>query len=171
MPDISLFGYDIFEDWQFYYICLIVLLLVMFGALYVCAWQLGNLLFSLINLAFPDQLAEFRVAAAERGVRWGTASLIVAFPLFLWMARLLGREVTADPSRRLSAVRRWLTYLTLLIAAGFIVGDTITLVYNLLSGDITVRFLLKVLVIAAIAGSMFGYYLQQIRRDDTESRP
>lgn len=33
VPDISLFGYDIVWDWQMYYICLIVLLLVMFGTL------------------------------------------------------------------------------------------------------------------------------------------
>ncbi len=33
VPDITLFGIDIYEDWQFYYICLIVTLIVMFGAL------------------------------------------------------------------------------------------------------------------------------------------
>lgn len=58
-----------------------------------------------------------------------------------------------------------MTYLTLLIAAGVLVGDLITLVYNLLSGELTVRFILKVLVVAAIAGSGFAYFLHLVRQD------
>lgn len=145
--------------------------LMMFGALYVSAYQLGNLLFSFINLALPDALSQYEIPRAERTVRWATASLIIAFPLFLWVARLLGREVRQDPTRRNSAVRRWLTYLTLLIAAGVIVGDSITLLYNLLSGELTLRFVLKVIVVAAITGSIFGYYLKSARLDSEESRP
>ena len=33
VPDVTIFGYDIAEDWQLYYICLVVLLLVVFGTL------------------------------------------------------------------------------------------------------------------------------------------
>ena len=144
------------------------LYLMMFGALYVSAYQVGNLLFSFINLALPDPVNQFEIPRAERSVRWATASLIIAFPLFLWLARLLGREVRQDPTRRKSAVRRWLTYLTLLIAAGVIVGDSITLLYNLLSGELTLRFILKVVVVAAITGSIFGYYLKSARTDGEE---
>jgi hypothetical protein len=141
------------------------LYLLMFGALYVSAYQLGSLLFAFINQAFPDPLVRFQTQSIGRAIRWATASLIIAFPLFVWISIKLGREVSADPTRRQSAVRRWLTYLTLLIAGGVIVGDSITLVYNLLSGDLTVRFILKVLVVAAITGATFGYFTQSIRKD------
>jgi uncharacterized membrane protein YraQ (UPF0718 family) len=67
---------------------------------------------------------------------------------------------------RLSPVRRWLTYLTLFLASTALVCDTITLVYHLLGGEITLRFLLKVLVVAAIAGAIFGYYLSDLRRGE-----
>ena len=146
------------------------LYLLMFAVLYVSAFQLANLLFSLINLAFPNELNQFEGVRAASSIRWATASLIIAFPLFLWVARKLGRELRQDPNRRQSAVRRWLTYLTLLVAAGFIVGDLITLVYNLLSGELTVRFILKVLVVAAITGTIFGYYLGLARRDGEAAR-
>jgi hypothetical protein len=142
--------------------------LLMFGALYVSAYQLGSLLFSLINLGFPDPLNQFEGQRATRAIRWATATLIVAFPVFVLVSRKLGRETEVDPTRRQSAVRRWLTYLTLLVAAAVIIGDTVTLVYNLLSGDLTIRFVLKVLVVAAITGSAFGYYLQSARRDSEE---
>ncbi len=88
--------------------------------------------------------------------------------MFLYVARYLGRELARNPIKRLSAVRRWLTYLTLFLAATVLIGDMIALVYNLLGGEIAVRFLLKVLVAAVIAGAIFGYYLWDIRRDEVE---
>ena len=66
-------------------------------------------------------------------------------------------------------MRRWLTYLTLFLAAVVLVGDMITLVYNVLGGELTVRFVLKVLVAALIAGSIFGWYLVDLRREEREA--
>jgi uncharacterized membrane protein YpjA len=36
----------------------------------------------------------------------------------------------------------------------------------LLGGELTTRFILKVLVAAVIAGTVFGYYLRDLRRDE-----
>lgn len=141
--------------------------LLMFGALYVSAYHFGDLLFAFINRAFPDELRfPNQLEFIEREIRWSTAALIVAFPLFLFAAWKIAREIAADPARRNSAIRRWLTYITLLVAAAFLVGDGITLVYNVLNGDLTLRFILKVLVVAAIAGAVFGYYTWSSRADD-----
>lgn len=141
--------------------------LLMFGTLYVSAFYFGDLLFGFINRAFPDDLSfADRAQYIERGIRWATAALIVAFPVFLFTAWKTGKEIAADPTRRNSAIRKWLTYLTMLVAAGIIVGDGITLVYNVLSGGLTLRFILKVLVVAVIASAGFGYYMWSIRADD-----
>jgi hypothetical protein len=56
--------------------------------------------------------------------------------------------------------------LTLAIAASVIVGDSITLVYNVLNGELTLRFVLKAAVVAAIAGAAFGYFTWSTRVDD-----
>ncbi len=141
--------------------------LLMFGALYTSAFYFGDLLFGFINRAFPDDLSyNDRTEYVERGIRWATAALIVAFPVFLFTVRKTGKEVAADPTRRNSAIRKWLTYMTLLVAAAVIVTDGITLVYNVLSGELTLRFILKVLVVAVIASAGFGYYTWSIRADD-----
>jgi len=142
--------------------------LLLFGTLYVTAVQLNSMLFNFIELAFPEPGNPYEARGAEIGIRWATASLIVAFPVFLALSMKLRREIRLEPARRLSSVRRWLIYLTMLVAAGFIIGDAITLVYNLLNGDLTVRFVLKVLVVAAITGTIFGYFLQTTRRDKEE---
>ena len=65
-------------------------------------------------------------------------------------------------------MRRWLTYLTLAIAGAVLIGDATTLVYNLLDGDVAVRFLLRVLTIGGIAGTAFIYFLSDLRRDEKE---
>ncbi|HEX9878233.1 MAG TPA: DUF5671 domain-containing protein [Gammaproteobacteria bacterium] len=142
------------------------LYLLMFGMLYVSAYHLGGLLFQFINLAFPDEsLSDVRGYYYSR-IRSAVAALIVAFPILLLLASRLAKEIVRDPTRRTSSVRRWLTYLTLLVAACVLTGDLISLIYSLLSGELTVRFLLKVLVIAAIAGAVFGYYLWSLKADE-----
>jgi hypothetical protein len=140
--------------------------LLMFGTLYLTAFYLGDLLFGFINRALPDELERGNLQFVDSGIRWATSALIVAFPVFLASAVKLAKEVAADPTRRNSAVRKWLTYLTLLVTASVIVGDGITLVFNLLSGELTLRFVLKVVVVAAIAGAAFGYFTWSLRRDD-----
>ena len=140
---------------------------VMFSTLYFSAYNLGSLVFEMINWAFPDPAARGYVAAvSERTLRWSLSAIIVAFPVFLYVASLTARERLADPGKRVSRVRRQLTYLTLFLAAAFLIGDVTTLVYNLLGGDLTIRFTLKVLTVAAIAGTGFGHYLRELRHDD-----
>ena len=141
--------------------------LVLFTTLYLSAWHLGSLLFDLIEVLLPDPAdPDYRIQRLAGSMRWSVATLLVAYPAFAFVAHRIGREVALDPSRRLSAVRRWLTYLTLFIAAAVLIGDLITLVYNLLGGDLSLRFVLKVLVVAAIAGTLFAWYLADLRREE-----
>ena len=145
------------------------LYLLLFATLYVWAYHLGSLLFDLINGMLPDPAdSSYARNNAGASMRLSVASIIIAFPVYLFVARLLGRELARNPVKRQSVVRRWLTYVTLFLAAGVLVGDMITLVYHLLGGELTLRFVLKVLVAAAIAGSVFGFYLQDLRREERE---
>jgi hypothetical protein len=144
------------------------LYLVLFATLYLAAWNLGSLLFELINRTWPDPAAVEYGRRGADSMRWSAASVIIAFPVFVYVARFLGRELARSPVKRLSAVRRWLTYLTLFLAATVLVGDMITLVYKMLGGELAIRFLLKVLVAGLIAGSIFSYYLWDIRREERE---
>ena len=143
--------------------------LVLFATLYLSAWHLGSLLFDLVNRAFPDAAdPAYAIGQGAHSMRWSVASLVIAFPVFLFVARHLGRELARNPVKRLSPVRRWLTYLTLFVAATVLIGDMITLVYNVLGGELTARFALKVLIVAVIAGTVFGYYLLDLRREERE---
>jgi hypothetical protein len=138
--------------------------LVLFMTLYISAVSFGTLLFQFINQWLPDSLESmytYRISI----IRQATASLIIAYPIFLWVTYKLRSAINTDPEKRSSKIRKWLTYITLFIAAGVIIGDLIALVFNFLNGDFTLRFALKVLTVGGIAGLIFGYYLWDMKRD------
>ncbi|MDP6371014.1 MAG: DUF5671 domain-containing protein [Vicinamibacterales bacterium] len=133
--------------------------LVLFSTLYISSFNLGHLLFLFIDRALPDPTTPIPAEVFRGGVRWSVSFLIVAFPVFTYVSWLTSRATQADPSKHASKIRRWLTYLTLFLAGGVLVGDVTALVYNLLGGELTVRFVLKVAVVGGIAGGVYGYYL------------
>ncbi len=141
---------------------------VMFAALFVSAFNLGALAFGVVDLAFPH--AEDPPEAITRdGIRWAVSLLVVASPVFLYVAGVLRRAVRSNPSARASRLRQQLTYVTLFIASCVLIGTVAAVVYNFLDGAVTVRFVLKVLTVGAIAGTAFAYYLRELR--DAESDP
>lgn len=148
-----------------------------FTAVYVTAFNLGALNFSFIDLAVPEPSGRgppfLPGGAADLGrdvvldrMRGQIAALVVAFPLFLFMHRLIRRGMAADPTKRDSRPRKWMTYLTLFVAASALIGDLSTLVYKALGGELTLRLILQLATIAVIAGGAFGYFLWDIRRDE-----
>ncbi len=140
---------------------------VMFAALFVSAYNLGALVFGFVDLAFPH--AEDIPAERTRdGIRWAVSLLVVAAPVFLYVARIVNRMVRSNPTARASRVRQQLTYITLFIASAVLIGDIAAVVYNLLDGAVTARFLLKVLTVAAIAGGTFTYYLRDLREAEAD---
>jgi Domain of unknown function (DUF5671) len=147
------------------------LYLLLFGTLYVSAFNLGSLVFFLIDRAFPDaRRSAAAAAAASVAMRWAVSALIVAVPVFLQVSSIARREVRRDAARRGTDIRRALTYLTLLVGAAVVIGDVIALVSSLLGGELTIRFVLKALTIASIAGGIFWHYLRELRSDEQEVR-
>lgn len=139
------------------------LYLLLFTTLFISAFNLGAILFELIEYLVPDP-AGSRFSGSS--LRWNVSYVVVAFPVFLFLTFRMERELREDPAQRASKVRKWLTYLTLFVAAGFLIGDLVALIFHLLEGELTLRFLLKVVVVAGIAGTAFGYYLSDLRKEE-----
>ena len=141
--------------------------LVLFTTLYLTTFHLGRLIFQFINLGVPDY--EY-VDSARQAIQFSVASLIIAFPIFMTLSVMIGRSIKRDPIKRASKVRKWLTYMTLFVAAAIIIGDLTWLVYSFLGGEMSLRFALKAATVAAITGGIFGYYLWDLRQEEQKSR-
>jgi hypothetical protein len=134
-------------------------------ALYISAGALVALVFQFINLAFPDALNPYEAQGAYGIMRWAIASLVIVFPACMFAMRALQRSYAANPAIAEMRSRKWLTYFTLFAAGVLMAGDLVTLVYTLLSGDITMRFVLKALAVLMVAGAVFGYYRADLQKN------
>lgn len=139
--------------------------LLAIATLYVSAISLITLFFQYVNYWFPDALAPFRASDA---IRWAIASLLIIFPAHIIAARFIRKDQLASPEKREGKLRKWLLYLTLFLAAVTLIGDLVALVFNFLQGELSIRFYLKVLAVAVVAGGVFWYYLWDLRRVSTE---
>ena len=142
--------------------------LLFFILLATVSYNLGSLLFALIDSALPDRLGNgYDVfGGTDSQIRGAISGLIVGTPIFFWLARILLKARENNPALQRSRIRKWLIYISLVIAGCILVGDAISLVFSFLSGELTTRFVLKSLVVAAIAGSIFGYFITNAERDE-----
>ena len=146
--------------------------LVLFVTLYITAFNVGSLLFQLLNRALPDlaETASSWDAYSPEAARGAIAGVVIAFPIFLFMSRLIGRTMLRDPEKRASKIRKWLTYITLFVSACVIIGDLTFLVTQVLSGELALRVGLKVLAVLLIAGVIFARYLTDLRREEERAQ-
>jgi len=142
----------------------VFLYLLMIVTLIISVVSVITLLFQYVNALFPENV-EYSFYSISSSVRNATASLFVAWPVFLVVSWLIYKDQRKEEERRDIRVRKWLIYLTLFVAAITLIIDLIVLINNFLGGELTVRFVLKVLSVFVVAGTVFGYFLWEVRRD------
>ena len=139
------------------------LYLVSFVALYIAAINFGLLLFDFIDRAFPNPLVEPWHYDSSR-LPFSLAAVIITFPLYLSIMRYLKTGEIHDPEQQESKVKKWLSYINLVVVAVVIIVDLVMVLKNLLGGELTIRFILQAGSILYIAGSIFWYYLWDLQR-------
>lgn len=139
-------------------------------ALYWSAVSFITLCWQYVNYFFPDILTmRYNPQAYVWPIRFAVSSLVIMFPLFILVSWYLNKIYRREAAVRDSRIRKWLIYLTLFVAALIIAGDLVTVIYNFLGGDVTIRFILKALSVLVVAAVVFIYYLDDVRR--AESAP
>src|SRR5271154_2658948 len=134
--------------------------LLTFSALATWTIATASLGFTLIERRFADTLfsggmqADYTVYEAS----WNIAAILVAFPIYLLLSRAIVRDAREHPEKLSSPVRKWLTYIALVVAACILIRDLITTVTYFLRGEITTRFVLKTLLVLLLSGGVFAYY-------------
>jgi hypothetical protein len=138
-------------------------------ALYVSAGSLLAVLFAIINAVFPDAINPY-YDYYSGGMRFAIASLIIVFPIYVGLSWIIRRDIVANPAKRELSVRKWLVYLTLFVTGLVVVGDFIAILNVFLGGELTMRFVAKVIAILVVSGAVFAYYLYDIRRSAVENK-
>ncbi len=127
-------------------------------ALYASAISLLNLLFDVINAHFPDAL-DYGFDPFSSSIRLAIATLVILFPLYLVLMRVINTAFAKSDS----AIRKWLTYVTLFLAGVAVVTDLVVLINTFLGGEVTARFIWKVIAVLVVALAVFGYYYYDLK--------
>lgn len=133
-------------------------------ALYTTAISFLNLVFKIINKAFPEVTQNIYAWGGGSEISLPVATLIVAFPLFILLSYFIQKIYTENPLKKELAIRKWLIYVTLFVTGIAFAGDLITVIYKFLDGqDLTTAFVLKALSVLIVAGAVFYFCLQDVR--------
>ena len=140
-------------------------------ALYASAAAFLVMLFQYINVLIPDLLERdyYRLQSYYSSIRWSISSLVVIFPVYVWAVYYLNKIYFLEPEKRNLRIRKWLLNFTIFAAALIIIGDLVTLIYNFLGGDLTMRFVLKIAAVFFVAASVFFYYFWELKNWSTRS--
>ena len=137
------------------------LYLLSFVTLGIWTQALGSIAFIAVNRLLEDSLNKsygfYELSAS-------LARLIVVYPIYLLLMKLLINNLANHPENYQSGVRKWLTYLALFITALIVIGDLVWFLTSFLTGSLTIRFVCKSLIVLIIAGGIFGYYLTWLQR-------
>lgn len=98
------------------------------------------------------------------GMQTAAAALIISFPLYIWLTRIIHTTERLEPNAQTVWVRLWVLYGILFISALTIAVDIFILLSSFLRGEeLTIAFMLKSLSAAALLTACFWYYMKEIR--------
>jgi len=142
--------------YAFYYLLSLV-------ALAFTAIAAGMVAFGIINKTVADAILNY--ASSDGQLKFAISALFIAAPVFYGVSALINRGLRKGDLDKESDLRRWLTYFLLLVSFIVILGSFIGVINNFLSGELTLRFVLKALTVIIISGTIFSYYLYDLKRD------
>lgn len=125
-----------------------------------------SLIFSALDHVFPDVLtASYQygyVSYSFDQMRSSLALLIIIFPVFLVLSYFWNKAINKGLSHFDEVLKRWALYLVIFLASVMVVVDLVTLVRYFVSGEITIRFILKVLAVLVAAKIVGINYLSDL---------
>jgi hypothetical protein len=118
------------------------------------------LIFDYINFAMPNPLSYYPADPYQSSIPYDMASIIVLFPIYLALMWIIRRDIAKDPTRSEVWIRRWALIFTLFVAGVTAAVDLIVLLTTFLRGEeLTLAFLLKVLVVLLVSAGAFMHFI------------
>lgn len=122
-----------------------------------------NLAFESLNKRFPDALNayyQYGYSTYEyESLRMALATLIIFFPAFLIISYFWKKYSKGEMGSIDVFIRKWVIYIILFLSAGVLMGGLVTLIRYFISGEITTRFIWKVIVTLITALVVGKYYI------------
>lgn len=151
------------HDAKFTFFYLLSLVALLFMSLSV-----GMVVFQLINKFIPEIGSSFSNRFSSGTLRFAISALVVSIPVFYVITGQIYKNLRQGVLRADSFIRRWLTYFILFVSSVVMIVWVIITINNFLNGELTFKFALKFLSVLVIAGTVFGFYFYDIKREELE---
>ncbi len=146
----------------FFFLCLGLLI-----TLITSVTSFLNLVFGTLDKRFPDVLnASYLYGYSTysyEAIRMALATLIIFFPIFIIISYFWKKFTKTALGHIDEIIRKWVVYIILFLSAIVIMVDLVALVRYFISGEITTRFILKVVVVFITALIVGKYYVLDLR--------
>lgn len=145
------------------------LYILFFVSLYVLATAIGGIYDVWVDKAIPDLgtgnsfVSDFFDNTTL--VQGYLAGIIVSYPLFMTFLILLKKQLTKQPLVANLRSRKILIYITLIGTFLIMLGNVIATIFDFLTGTVTNNVLGHLCVTILIAGSIFIYFLSEVKHD------
>lgn len=147
---------------RFFFLCLGVLI-----TLITSVTAFLNLVFETLNKRFPDVLnSSYQYGYSTyqyEGIRAALATLIIFFPVFLIVSYFWRKFTEGEMGRVDEIIRKWVIYIILFLSSVVAVIDLVALVRYFISGEITTRFILKVITVLIVVSLVSVYYVFSLK--------
>ncbi len=139
----------------FYMLSLVALVFMALGT--------GQVAFQIINKLIPE-VTVYSNSFDSSMLKFAISALIISIPLYFLTMRQIEKNLESGELDRESAIRRWLTYFIIFVSSVVAIVWLMMTIGSFLDGELTSKFILKAATALIISGSIFGYYLYDIRR-------
>ncbi len=141
----------------FYYLLSLVALVFM-------SLSTGMIIFQIINKFIVDVINEYSGRYSDEAMKFAISSIFIAAPIYYFVSRAIMQNIFSGKLDRESQIRKWLSYLILLISSVVMIGWLIGTLNSFLDGELTLKFFLKALTAVGISATIFSYYYLEIKR-------
>ncbi|MDD5749951.1 MAG: DUF5671 domain-containing protein [Patescibacteria group bacterium] len=139
-------------------------------ALVFMSISVGIIVFQIINKQIVDIINDYMINYNDGAMKFAISAIIVATPIYYLTSRQIYKQLFQGSLDKDAGVRKWLTYFILLVAVVVMIGFLIGTINTFLGGDLTLKFILKTLTALFISGSVFSFYLYDIRRSEVQGK-
>lgn len=144
-----------------------------FIVLYIMLYSGVAILFTFLDYHLPDGLGQkggafYSSRAIGDSIRGYLAAIIVAAPL-VWFTKSLLQKASNKVGGSIPAMRLRLLNLTLLFAAIIMFCNITSFVYFFLSGELGIRFIIKVLILSAMSFGLYFYFKPEMVKDESKA--
>jgi hypothetical protein len=132
------------------------------------------MLFTFLDYYLPDGLGRMHgtfyhsYRPIGEAIRWYLATIICCVPLGWWSSRII-RKAIEETKQRIPRIRLTLIYLTMFVGSCVLLGNATSFIYYFLSGELGMRFIIKILILSALVLGLFASYRIEIKQTETEA--